>query len=531
MLKVVNFRVFSGYFQSVFKEFHIRSFENGPHPQYGWEFPEEIPERPRKRSQSVSWNFPREYGWDAPNPIIQGIWGIQSVSRILSPPVRLGTPLFSELVPERASQSWSWNSQQYWGYFWEKGLADTGGWREEILERPEIHSSVPFFLCPLRRRGTHFWRVFWGLFWGVCLRQPPPANPFSKPPIIGDENWKQTFFLKLFGHPRDIRAKIPGYHGKKFGFPGFPHPFTWKTPTHPKLSGPKSLGLGSFFLPWFQGIFRVISGYFQGVFSYALSGYDLWTLPNINPRPVKVVFHLSLLFGISLLFSFCDFPCSLGAFLLICQGFAIAKGEKQGNPKKQGKGEQWWGKTTNKKRLIVPRKKTSQPETWQDSAFFSPPGNRAMFSAFWGDFLIKLHRKPGEIEQIHWRKFKKSKEEPPPGPQHFKLTIAVKIVTSWNSKRLIPVIVIVIGCNGLESLSTPGCHNGPKFLETCFEVLETLFSKRYFKYALASRKYALTPRKYAPTSRKDFERILLRDFWTIFGFKWLTPLTGGLQWY
>ena len=91
---------------------------SGPYPQYGWDFPEEIPERPRKRSQSVSWNFPREYGWDAPNPMIQGIWGFQSVSRILCPPVRLGTPLFSELVPERASQSWSWNSQQYWGYFW-----------------------------------------------------------------------------------------------------------------------------------------------------------------------------------------------------------------------------------------------------------------------------------------------------------------------------------------------------------------------------------------------------------------------------
>ena len=30
---------------------------------------------------------------------------LSSVSRILSPPVRLGTPLFSELVPERASQS------------------------------------------------------------------------------------------------------------------------------------------------------------------------------------------------------------------------------------------------------------------------------------------------------------------------------------------------------------------------------------------------------------------------------------------
>ena len=29
--------------------------------------------RHRKCSQSVSWNFPREYGWDAPSPIIQGI--------------------------------------------------------------------------------------------------------------------------------------------------------------------------------------------------------------------------------------------------------------------------------------------------------------------------------------------------------------------------------------------------------------------------------------------------------------------------
>ena len=27
-----------------------------------------IPERPRKRSQSVSWNSPREYGRDAPKP-------------------------------------------------------------------------------------------------------------------------------------------------------------------------------------------------------------------------------------------------------------------------------------------------------------------------------------------------------------------------------------------------------------------------------------------------------------------------------
>ena len=30
-----------------------------------------------------------------------------------------GRFFFSEVVPERASQSRSWNSQQYWGYFWQ----------------------------------------------------------------------------------------------------------------------------------------------------------------------------------------------------------------------------------------------------------------------------------------------------------------------------------------------------------------------------------------------------------------------------
>ena len=55
-----------------------------------------FPERPRKRSQSVSWNSPREYGWDAPNTLIQGIWRLQSISRIVSPTVRLGTLLFQK---------------------------------------------------------------------------------------------------------------------------------------------------------------------------------------------------------------------------------------------------------------------------------------------------------------------------------------------------------------------------------------------------------------------------------------------------
>ena len=79
----------------------------------------------------------------------------------------------------------------------------------------------------------------------------------------------KLFFLKLFGHLRHILAKIPGYPAKKFVFPGFeghtelfgPHPFMWKTPTvctHPKISGPRSLGLGSFFLPDQYKVLRVV---------------------------------------------------------------------------------------------------------------------------------------------------------------------------------------------------------------------------------------------------------------------------------
>ena len=47
-------------------------------------------------------------------------------------------------------------------------------------------------------------------------------------------------------------------------------------------------------------------------------------------------------------------------------------------------------------------------------ALFSPPGNRAIFSTFWGHFLTKLHRKPGEKEKIHWRKSTKSSGEASP---------------------------------------------------------------------------------------------------------------------
>ena len=69
----------------------------------------------------------------------------------------------------------------------------------------------------------------------------------------------KLFFLKLFGHRRDIRAKSRDIPPKKFGFPGFlskdkpnflaPTPSRGRPPPHPKISGLESLDLGSFFFP------------------------------------------------------------------------------------------------------------------------------------------------------------------------------------------------------------------------------------------------------------------------------------------
>ena len=62
------------------------------------------------------------------------------------------------------------------------------------------------------------------------------------------------FFSQTLRAPPGYPSDIPP---KKFDFPGFqghtelfgPRPFTWKIPTHRKISGPRSLGLGSFFVP------------------------------------------------------------------------------------------------------------------------------------------------------------------------------------------------------------------------------------------------------------------------------------------
>ena len=61
---------------------------------------------------------------------------------------------------------------------------------------PEIQASflypVPFFLCPLRRRGTHSGERF-GLFLGVCLSPTPSRQPLFETSLSG-----VAFSLGLF---------------------------------------------------------------------------------------------------------------------------------------------------------------------------------------------------------------------------------------------------------------------------------------------------------------------------------------------
>ena len=90
---------------------------NRPYPQYGWDFPEELPEKFRKDPGNALRAFPG-IPLDSTAGIPQALSfkafeASRAFPELSPPPVRLGTPLFSELVPERASQSCPWNSQQY----------------------------------------------------------------------------------------------------------------------------------------------------------------------------------------------------------------------------------------------------------------------------------------------------------------------------------------------------------------------------------------------------------------------------------
>ena len=61
------------------------------------------------------------------------------------------------------------------------------GWRTKGVGANPSHArdyevfSVPSFLCPFRRRVTQFWGPILPYILVPVSRQPPPANPFSKP--------------------------------------------------------------------------------------------------------------------------------------------------------------------------------------------------------------------------------------------------------------------------------------------------------------------------------------------------------------
>ena len=79
--------------------------------------------------------------------------------------------------------------------------------------------SVPFFLCPLRRMGTHFWRVFWALFGGLFVANPLPPTPFRSlmsvffPPAIRGRKWLHQFYGRLafcWKTPMPVRFLVLG---------------------------------------------------------------------------------------------------------------------------------------------------------------------------------------------------------------------------------------------------------------------------------------------------------------------------------
>ena len=98
----------------------------------------------------------------------------------LPPPVRLGTPRFSEVVPERASQSWSWNSQQYWGISDENTQVRRGCKRcFEQLERWSPESRVP--QCnPVLHQCNPLWGFGEGLLKDKFASFEASKNPIPK---------------------------------------------------------------------------------------------------------------------------------------------------------------------------------------------------------------------------------------------------------------------------------------------------------------------------------------------------------------
>ena len=138
-------------------------------------------------------------------------------------------------------------------------------------KRTRRRLSVPVRDTPSYRAIPYRDSIAEGVSHALCLVVMCYRASIAEIPLLywGTKIAHELFFLKLFGHHRDIPPKIPGYPAKKLvslGFEGHtelcgPHPFTWKTPTPPEDIRTKKFGLGSFFLPDVRGGYRTSSAH------------------------------------------------------------------------------------------------------------------------------------------------------------------------------------------------------------------------------------------------------------------------------
>ena len=85
------------------------------------------------------------------------------------------------------------------------------------------------------------------LAWKIGRSQESPKSDQER-----TKTEHKLLFLKLFGHPRDIPAKTPGYPAKKFGFHGFRRTYRtfWPPPLHVEDPHPTRRYLDQKFWAW-----------------------------------------------------------------------------------------------------------------------------------------------------------------------------------------------------------------------------------------------------------------------------------------
>ena len=148
--------------------------------------------------------------------------------------------------------------------------------------------------------------LFWRFSGGFCFSQDrlfsrnstrKPLN-LIKSPIFRNAPCKTACLYnapsmhtadKLFGQLWDIPAQSRDVPPKKFGFPGlrgtyrtfWPTPSRFRPPPHSRISGPKSLGLGSFFLPDTCSIHKKIVSLISSKCSNKCTNADFGNFPHL----------------------------------------------------------------------------------------------------------------------------------------------------------------------------------------------------------------------------------------------------------